>query len=118
MIFILVVFTATTLPFVLIQDDRVRRRIYMPFSAVPASIMLLTYLREYNAYSILMIGVMFILPLSALLTAIGIVLVVRACSRKEAWVGLTAGTLLSSLPLLILTGLLVASTFNERQASF
>jgi hypothetical protein len=113
-IFILVVFTATTLPFVLIKDDRVRKRIYMPFSAVPASVMLLTYLREYNAYSILMIGVMFILPLSLLLTAIGIVLVVRACSRKEAWVGLALGALLASAPILLLIGVILWSNNHFR----
>ncbi|HJR07071.1 MAG TPA: hypothetical protein VJ842_07435 [Pyrinomonadaceae bacterium] len=98
MIFILVVFTAVTLPFVIIEDDRIRRRIYMLFSAVPVSISLLMYLRAYNGYSIIVIGLFIILPLSLILTAVGVVLVLNALSRKEAWGGLALATLLASTP--------------------
>ena len=118
MIFILVIFTAVTLPFVLVRDDRVRKRIYIPLSPAPALAALLMYLRGYNGYSILIVGLMFIVPISFILTAVGVVLAVRARMREQAWIGLTVSTLLASVPLLLLAGLLVVSSLNEKQVSF
>ena len=109
---LLVLFTAITLPFVLTQDDRTRKRIYLPYSAAPVLLILLMYLQGYNRYSMIMSGVFFILPISILLTAVGVVLVSRACSRKEAWVGLMAGTVLASIPTLIMLGLYIVSAYN------
>ncbi|HEV7905801.1 MAG TPA: hypothetical protein VGO96_18320 [Pyrinomonadaceae bacterium] len=95
------VLTLVILPFLFFQDDRVRKRLFIPFSAAPAVATLLMYHSGYNAYAFILIGLVFILPLSLLLTIIGLVLIARARSREQAWSGLTAGTLLASVPLLL-----------------
>lgn len=102
-----------SVPLLLAFGDSGRRRLYVAISFAPALDIFLLYAQGFNAYVIVLVGVMYITPLSLLITLPGILLTIRARMRREAWGGLAFGTLLAASPALFFIGLLGTGLFTE-----
>jgi hypothetical protein len=100
-----VVVVAISLPFLLVNNDLTRKRIFMPLSAVPTLLVCLFYWWGFNAYVIALLGFVWIAPVSWALFIVGITLAVRAWSRDEEWKGLAWGVLLASSPVILFFGM-------------
>jgi hypothetical protein len=112
MLVYLIVATAVSLPFLLVRDDDVRKRIYRPLCFAPVLLPALMYLGGFGAYFILILGMSFVIPLSLTLIIIGITLAVHAYSSGEECGGLAMSALLASSPLILFIGLLIGSMLS------
>ena len=108
--FVVVMFVlamAISLPFLVARDDEARKRIYIPLCFAPIVLSVLMFWRYPNPFSMYLLGMVFVLPLSFMLTLIGITLGVRAWSRDEEWGALAKGALLASSPVILFFCLVV-----------
>lgn len=105
--FLLVIGGVAALPFLLSDDPRTRERIYMPLSAVPVLLIVLFVLSGFNGYSVALLSLVVVFPMSLAFTATGFLLVVLARRADEARGRLTAAALLAAGPILFWVVLLV-----------
>ena len=97
---LLVIGGAVSLPFLLTDDPRRRERLYLPLSAAPALSVALFASLGFNGYAVGLLAIVFTLPLSLGLIAVGVALIVSAASGGRGLRGLTSGILLAGSPLL------------------
>jgi hypothetical protein len=113
LVVMLFVAAAVSLPFLLVDSDDVRKRIFMPLSAVPPLLTFLFYWLGYNAYSIAFLGFFWVLPVSWALFIIGLTLGVRAWSRDEDWEALAWGVLLACSPVILFIMLILVALLGS-----
>lgn len=113
MLVYLIIAAAVSLPFLLVHDNDVRKRMYLRLSFVPAVSLALMYLGSFGAYFILILGMAFVLPLSLTLIIIGITLAVRASSREEEWGALAKGAFLASSPIILFIVVLIGGMLGR-----
>jgi len=96
---------AVSLPFLLAHDDDARKRIYMPFCFVPVVLAALTLLGGLNPFSLYLLGLIFVFPVSAALVCIGIALALRASLQGEEWGAFVKGALVAASPIILFFGM-------------
>jgi len=97
---------AISLPFLLVQDDNARKRIYMPLCFVPVLFAaLLLFLGGFNPYSLYLLGFILVFPVSAALVCIGIALALRASLQEEEWGTFAKGALVAASPIILFLGM-------------
>jgi ABC-type maltose transport system permease subunit len=97
---------AISLPFLLAQDDDARKRLYMPLCFVPVVLAAaLVLLGGFNPFSLYLLGLIFVFPVSAALVCIGIALALRASLQEEEWGVFVKGALLAASPIILFFGM-------------
>ena len=104
---LLVIGGAVSLPFLLTDDPRRRERLYLPLSAAPALSVALFASLGFNGYAVWLLAVVFTLPLSLALIAVGVALIVSAASAGRGLRSLTSGILLAGSPFLFAVVLMI-----------